>query len=84
MIQGVERREQSIWFLSHDVWNQKNQAERAAILQESLDDTKGLTEELNFSIFDDIRRSMIKTWKTTGNTKEQFGILCHEQAKLIN
>lgn len=70
------------WFLSPDVWDQKNQDERSTILQEILDDTKGLTEELDFSIFDDLRRSMIKTWKTMRNTKKQLEILCCEQAKL--
>jgi hypothetical protein len=64
------------------VWDKKNRTERAAILKEILDDTKGLTDELKFSIFDDIRRSMIETWETTENTKAQLEILRREKAKL--
>jgi hypothetical protein len=70
------------WFLSHNVWDKKNQIERAAILKEILNDEKGLTDKLNFSIFDDVRKSMIKTWETTENTESQIEILQHEKAKL--
>lgn len=71
------------WFLSHDVWDKKKQIERSMILKEILDDSKGLTDELNFSIFDDIRISMIRTWKTTGSIeKNEIKILNREQAKL--
>ena len=71
------------WFLSHDVWDKKKQIEKAIILKEFMDISKGPAKELNFSIFDDIRRSMIRTWKISGSIeKKEIEILNREQAKL--
>lgn len=78
MIRGTDH-----WFISSGVWEPKSKNEQASILEEILDGSKGLAHELSFSIFDDLRRRMIKTWESEGVIdSEQLEIIDREKAKL--
>jgi hypothetical protein len=59
MIRGTDH-----WFIDSDVWEPKSKDEKESILEEILDGSKGLAHELSFSIFDDLRRRIIKEWES--------------------
>ena len=78
MIRGTDH-----WFLNRQVWALKSKKNQRNILKEILDGSKGITHQLEFSIFDEIRKSMIETWKSEGDIKPtQLAILKREEAKL--
>lgn len=78
MIRGTDH-----WFLSPQAWSVKSPAERKSILAEIQDAARGLGHELNFSVFDELRREMISAWEESGNLgATELSVLERESAKL--
>ncbi len=73
MIRGTDH-----WFINPDIGNQKN-----IILDEILVHSKGITHPINFSIFDDIRREIIKNENGKELTDIQNEYLNLEKQKLV-
>jgi len=78
MIRGTDH-----WFVSSDVWESTSKNKKETILNEILDDSKGLLHELEFSIFDDLRERIIKEWESEGFLDdERIKVIDIEKAKL--
>ena len=54
MIRGTDH-----WFINPEIWNKKSENQKNIILSEMLDYKKGITQPLEFSIFDDVRQEII-------------------------
>lgn len=78
MIRGTDH-----WFINPDIWNQKTEKQKNIILDEILDHSKGITHPINFSIFDDIRREIIKDADGKELTDIQNEYLSLEKQKLV-
>jgi len=78
MIRGTDH-----WFVSSDVWGSKSKNKKEIILNEVLDASKGLLDELEFSIFDDLRERIIKEWESGGSLDDEgIKVIDIEKAKL--
>lgn len=78
MIRGTDH-----WFINPDIWNQKTEKQKNIILDEILDQGKGITHPINFSIFDDIRREIINNADGKELTYIQNKYLNLEKQKLV-
>jgi len=77
MVRGTDH-----WFLSKEVWENKTAEGQSTILNEILDSTKGIDSLLNFSIFDDLRSTMIKMGSEIDNIEDSLAsIIANEKSK---
>jgi predicted transcriptional regulator len=78
MIRGTDH-----WFISPKVWKSKHCGVQRAILDELADESKGLVEPINYSIFDELRTEMIESAAKLGLCDDSWKqVLQAETAKL--
>lgn len=77
MIRGTDH-----WFISPELYRKKTEEHWRVILRELFVIPKGISHELQFSLLDDLRRSVIEDWHGKTLSASEKCILDRESAKL--